>query len=227
MIILHQNETSPFCDKVRRVLRYKQRAYEIHEVPVHETFVRLGSINPVGKVPVLEHAGNIVADSSDICRYLNRVFPDPPIYPESPRDRALCHFLEDWADESLYFFEIWFRFALDDNAAEWSRRTSHSEPPLFRRVAERALPTLMRNLLRAQGLGRREPEQVLAEFTRHIGALAHWLDGDWLLGDRLSVADIAVYAQLACAADTGEGATVLADHAGVMAWMERVNAATV
>ena len=67
---------------------------------------------------------------------------------------------------------------------------------------------------------------MLEEFSRHIQALADWLEGDWLVGDRLSIADIAVYAQLACAADTGEGAAVLADHAGVMRWMERVNAAT-
>lgn len=226
MILLHQNETSPFCDKIRRVLHYKRRAFEIHEVPVHETLVRLGSISPVGKVPVLEHAGNVIADSSDISRYLDGVFPDPSIYPESSRDRALCHMLEDWADESLYFFEIWFRFALGENASEWSRRTSHSEPPFLRRATERALPTLMRNLLKAQGLGRREPEQVLEDFARHVGALAAWLEGDWLVGDRLSIADIAVYAQLACTADTGEGAAVLADQTSVMTWMERVNAAT-
>jgi len=226
MIVLHQSQISPFCDKIRRVLHYKQRAYEVREVAIHETLGRLAGLNPVGKVPVIEHDANVIADSSDISRYLDRVFPDPPIFPEDPRDRALCHFLEDWADEGLYFFEIWFRFALPENASEWSRRSSRSEPPLLRRATERALPTLMRNLLKAQGLGRREPLDVLECFTRHIAALAGWLNGDWLVGDRLSIADIAVYAQLACAADTGEGAAVLADHEPVMAWMERVNAAT-
>jgi len=226
MIVLHQHETSPFCDKIRRALHHKKRAFETREVPLHETIVRVGSLSSVGKVPVIEHDGSIVADSSDIARYLEDVFPDPPLFPSDPRDRALCHVLEDWADESLYFFGVWFRYSLTHNAGEWSHRTSRSEPPLLRRATERALPTLMRNMLRAQGLGRKEPEQVLADFARHALAVADWLSGDWLVGDALSIADIAVYAQLASAMDTGEGAAVLAQHAPVLAWMERVNAST-
>ena len=95
MIVLHQNESSPFCDKVRRVLHFKKRAFECREVPLHETIVRVGAMNPVGKVPVIEHQGTAIADSSDIVRYLERVFPDPPLLPTNARDRALCHVLED------------------------------------------------------------------------------------------------------------------------------------
>ncbi len=227
MLVLHQFEVSPFCDKVRRVLHYKRRPYETREVPPTETLVRLRRLNPVGKVPVLEHDGTVVSDSSNIARYLDEVFPDPPIYPKSVRDRALCHFLEDWADESLYFFEMGLRFGVRENAPEWSRRASHSEPPLIRRATEAALPTLMRNVLKAQGIGRRDPEAVIEELERHLDALEVWLlEGAWLVGDRLSIADIASYSQLACAGETDEGASLLARHPGVLAWMERVNGAT-
>jgi glutathione S-transferase len=227
VLVLHQSEVSPFCDKVRRILHYKRRHYETHEVPPTETLVRLRRLNPVGKVPVLEHGANVISDSSEIARYLDRTFPEPPIFPDEERDRALCHVFEDWADESLYFFEVFFRFGLPENADEWSRRTSHSEPPLIRRATEAALPTLMRNLLRAQGLGRRSPGQILEEFERHLRAIDVLLGGhDWLFGGRLSIADIAAYSQLACAGETAEGAAILADHLRLMAWMERVNGAT-
>ena len=227
-VILHQFEVSPFCDKIRRVLHYKRKRYETHEVPPTETLVRLRRLNPTGKVPILEHRDAIVTDSSEIARYLDINFPNPPIYPEDARERALCHIIEDWADESLYFFELWFRFGLRENADEWSRRSSESEPPgLLRRATQRAIPTLMRNVLRAQGLGRKHPTEVLDEFDRHLTSVASWLDeNEWLVGDRLSIADIAVYAQLACAGDTGEGSALLAGHPRVLAWMERVNAAT-
>ena len=203
MIVLHQNESSPFCDKIRRVIQYKHRACELREVPLHETVATLGGLSPAGKVPVIEHAGNVVADSSEIARYLEARFPEPPLFPASARDRALCHVLEDWADESLYFFQMWLRFAVRENASDWSRRSSRSEPPLLRLAAERALPTLMRNALRAQGLGRCRPEHVLDELDRHVAAIAAWLGDEWLVGEHLTIADVAVYAQLACAVDTG------------------------
>jgi glutathione S-transferase len=227
VLTLHQFEVSPFCDKVRRVLHYKRKAFDTREVPPTETLVRLRRLNPVGKVPVLEHGEKIVSDSSEIARYLDETFPDPPIYPEGVRERALCHLLEDWADESLYFFELWFRFGLPENADEWSRRTTKSEPPLLRQATERALPTLMRNLLRAQGLGRKSDHAVLNDFERHIGALESWLGvDDWLVGKRLSIADIAAYSQLACAGETSQGAEVLGGYPRLLSWMERVNGAT-
>jgi glutathione S-transferase len=226
VLVLHQFEHSPFCDKVRRLLHYKRRAYETREVPPTETLVGLRRLNPVGKVPVLEHDGTIVADSSEIARYLERVFPDPPIFPADPRERALCHLLEDWADESLYFYELWLRFALRENAGEWSQRISQSEPPLIRRATERALPTLMRNLLKAQGLGRKAPEAVLDDLDRHLESLDAWIQGDWLIGSQLTVADVAAYAQLACVGETADGAALLALRPRVLAWMERVNGAT-
>ncbi len=227
MLVLHQFEISPFCDKVRRVLNYKRRPYETREVPPTETLVRLRRLNPIGKVPVLEHGSEVIADSSDIARYLDRVFPEPPIYPNTARERALAHFLEDWADESLYFFELWLRFGVQENAGEWSRRASHSEPPLIRRATERALPTLMRNVLRGQGLGRQPAERVFAELERHLRAIEDWLgENEWMVGDRLCIADIAIYSQLAYAAETGEGASALARHPKLLVWMERVNGAT-
>jgi glutathione S-transferase len=227
VLVLHQFELSPFCDKIRRVLHHKRRPYETREVPPTETLVRLRRLSSIGKVPVLEHDGYVVADSSEIVRYLDRAFPDPPIFPDDPRERALAHIIEDWADESLYFFELWLRFGVRENADEWSRRASHSEPPLIRRATEAALPTVMRNVLRAQGLGRRPAEQVIAELERHLDAIETWLgEREWLVGGRLSVADVAAYSQLACAGETDEGASVLAKHTPVLAWMERVNGAT-
>lgn len=222
MIVLHQIEISPFCEKVRRLLSFKRRAYETREVPPTDS-LRGGTV----RVPWIEHDGVVVSDSSQIARYLEEVFPEPSLWPEDPRDRALCHLLEDWADESLYFYELYFRFGLRSNAPEFSRRSSQSEPPLLRRATERAMPAFMRNVLRAQGIGRKDPARVIDDFSGLLGSLAELMgEGEWLIGDRLTLADIAVYAQLSCACDTGEGATRLADHPSMMRWMERVNAST-
>ena len=51
-------------------------------------------------------------------------------------------------------------------------------------------------------------------------------DGQWLVGSALTLADIAVFAQLFCIRGSDEGARVVAALPRVAAWMERVDAAT-
>ena len=80
MIRLHQFATSPFCDKIRRVLHVKGEPYEVVEVPVSET-PSVRKLNPKGKLPVLEHDGRVVADSTDIAHYLEEAFPEPALVP--------------------------------------------------------------------------------------------------------------------------------------------------
>lgn len=225
-------EASPYCDKVRRMLHLKRRPYEVREIPPGDTLGRLRRLNPVGRepggrVPVLEDGELTLSGSTAIARHLDARFPDPPLFPEEARDAALCALLEDWADESLNFYELFFRFGLPENASEWSRRTSEADPPLLREATRRTLSSVMRRTLRSQGLGQRPPEEVVGEFARLLGALAGLLgERDWLVGERLSLADIAVYAQISGACDTGEGSAILADHRTLMRWMERVNALT-
>lgn len=44
--------------------------------------------HPFGKVPVLEHDGMRILETSAIARYLNDVLPGPSLIPATPKDRA-------------------------------------------------------------------------------------------------------------------------------------------
>lgn len=44
--------------------------------------------HPFGKVPVLDHDGTRILETSAIARYLNDVLPGKPLVPATPRDRA-------------------------------------------------------------------------------------------------------------------------------------------
>ena len=101
MLRLYQFEISPFCDKIRRALHWKGLEYEIREVSLLESITRMRGLSPMGKLPCLEHDGRPIPDSSVICDYLERVFPDPPLYPEDPYDRARALFLEEYADTKM------------------------------------------------------------------------------------------------------------------------------
>ena len=227
MITLHQFEISPFCDKIRRVLHWKRQPYEIREVLLSKAFTSVRKVNRIGKLPCLEIDGRFVADSTDIAHLLEERFPDPPLLPKDPKQRALCHVLEDWADESLYFYEMRLRFGIRHNAEKWIPILAAHDPPWMKRVAGFAVPFLMRRTLSAQGLGRKPDAMVVADLERHLAALGALLAGsEWLVGDALTLADIAVFAQLYCVRGAREGAERIEASRPLAEWMERVDRAT-
>jgi len=227
MITLYQFEASPFCDKVRRVLHWKKQPYEVHEVSLWQALTQVRRLNPVGKLPCLEHDGRFLADSSDIALYLEERFPTPPLLPEDPAQRALCHVFEDWADESLYFYEMRLRFGIKENARRWLPALAAHDAAPFRALARRILPRIFAAQLRHQGIGRKSTAAVLADLDRHVAAVASLLDrGDFLVGDALTLADISVFAQLFCIRSANEGAAAIEKAPGVVRWMGRVDEAT-
>jgi glutathione S-transferase len=58
-------------------------------------------MSPLGKIPVLQHDDFAISDSSVICRYLERVFPQAPIYPADPKLEARALWVEEYADTTV------------------------------------------------------------------------------------------------------------------------------
>lgn len=228
MITLYQYEISPFCDKVRRVLHAKGVEYRVENITIRQTLQgHLKTLSPAAKLPVLEIEGERLTDSTDICWFLEARFPQPRLIPVDPREQAQMHFFEDWADESLYFQEMYFRFVLPHNAERWVPEASRYDSAVVRYLAKFALPKAMEKITNTQGVGRKGAVAVKQDFARHCDMLNQWLaDGDWLVGASLTLADISVYAQLACLAGTSEGADAMRGYEALRHWMARVAAAT-
>ncbi len=227
MLTLYQFEVSPFCDKARRVLHWKRQPYEVHEVTLWQALTQVRRLNPAGKLPCLEHDGRLIADSSEIALYLEERFPTPPLLPADPQQRALCHVLEDWADESLYFYEMQLRFGTKENAKRWLPVLAAHDAAPFRALAKFILPRTLGAQLRGQGIGRKPIATVLADLERHVRAVATLLDGrDFLVGDALTLADISVFAQLFCIRGSSEGAVAIEKEPSVVRWMNRIDEAT-
>ncbi|MFT3765025.1 MAG: glutathione S-transferase family protein [Minicystis sp.] len=227
MIVLYQFEISPFCDKIRRILNHKKVPYRTEEIPLLGTMTTLRRINPIGKVPCIDDGGHLVADSSDIARYLEEKYPSPALYPSSPKDRALCHVLEDWADESLYFYEVRMRLTFPNNRDRTFARLTAREPAAVQKLAPLVLPLVMRHTAEQQGIGRKPEAMVVSEAARHCDAIAELLgESSFLIGDALTIADISVFAQLDCIRGTDEGGPMIAARPALSAWMDRVDQAT-
>lgn len=183
---------SPFCMKVRAVLEHKGLPYR--RLPALSHLLELQRRSAVGKVPALDLDGELHVDSTDIVHELERRFPSPAVLPRAPRDRAQCHVLEEYADEALYFFGLYYHWHEPQGRAQ-ARRFFHKT--LLGRVAFPVYLQRVESQLRGQGVGRKEPAHVRRDLARNLDALEGMLDGrDYLLGEGPYLCDLAVASQL-------------------------------
>lgn len=101
---------SPYVRKVLVCMELKGLDYEVDPITPffgNDEFERL---SPLRRIPVLIEEGLVLTDSSVIAEYLEERFPDPPLMPMEPKDRARARWLEEYADSRLGDVFIWGLF---------------------------------------------------------------------------------------------------------------------
>ena len=93
MITLYDADRCPYCARVRIVLAEKGIEYETVEIDLDDRPAWIYEKNPLGRVPVLEEDTFVLAESAVIDEYLDDRYPDPPLWPADPADRALGRLL--------------------------------------------------------------------------------------------------------------------------------------
>ncbi len=148
-------------------------------------------INPLGQVPVLVHDGRVVTESTVINEYLDEVFPQIPLEPADPYERARMRIWTKFVDE-------YFCPALTVIGAHGARAYARRIP---KDELERVLARIPLKEVRdkwATIAGDSYSEAELGEARRKLGvcvermesALAH---SPWLAGATYSLADIDVF----------------------------------
>ena len=148
MLDLYHNNISVCAQKVRIVLaekdvpwtnRHLSLAKGEHLTPAFK------ALNPRGVVPVIVHDGHTIVESSVICSYLDEVFPDPPLSPRNPVDRALMRLWCKLPDDILHMacatvsFAISFGQQLKAQAGAGLEERLMKMPDPARRDRQRAL----------------------------------------------------------------------------------------
>ncbi|KAJ4830464.1 hypothetical protein Tsubulata_025388 [Turnera subulata] len=108
---------SPFVYRVIWALKIKGIPYEFaKEDPTIKSPVLL-KYNPVHKkIPVLVHGEKPLCESMIIVEYINNVWPQNPLLPNDPYDRALARFWAKFADDKGA--SVWKMFSSTDEALE-------------------------------------------------------------------------------------------------------------
>jgi glutathione S-transferase len=101
--IVHGGSFSPFVRKVCIALAEKSLDFEMKAMNPFPRTPELLALSPLGKMPVLEDSDQnfTIPDSSVICAYLERLRPEPRLYPDDPKELARALWLEEYADTKL------------------------------------------------------------------------------------------------------------------------------
>ena len=212
---------SPFCLKVRAILDHKRIPYQRLN-GLGKPILDLRRRGKIGKVPAVYIDDQLVCDSTDIAYQLERRVPEPSILPAGPRDRALCHAIEEWADESLYFVGLYFQWI--DPAGLAMVPQAFGRGPMGK-VAMQVYLRRIRRQVRGQGTGRKPDAHVRADLERHLDAACGLVaPGPYLLGARPALCDFALMSQLVYLSRTPAGAPRVEERAPLTAYLAAMKA---
>ncbi len=104
-LILHHFATSPFSEKIRLVLGYKQLAWKsVHIPPIMPKPDVQALTGGYRRTPLLQVGADIYCDTALICDRLEHEQPLPSLYP--PQHKGLARILAQWADTSLFWAAV-------------------------------------------------------------------------------------------------------------------------
>ncbi|MBW4553317.1 MAG: glutathione S-transferase family protein [Aphanocapsa sp. GSE-SYN-MK-11-07L] len=92
----------PFAHRSRLTLLEKQVPFKLIEIDLQNKPANFQEISPYGKVPVLKHGEHRVWESAIVNEYLEETFPEPPLLPKNPIQRAQARIWINFADTRLF-----------------------------------------------------------------------------------------------------------------------------
>jgi glutathione S-transferase len=195
--VLWQIDISHYAEKARWALDYKEVDH-VRRSPLPGTHIPIALFLTRGAqptIPVLQMDGRASGDSTAIIAALDAKHLDRPLYPSKPDERSRALELEDWFDENLGphtrllpFYEL------------------IQEPKMFGEVAAENVPGPLAKVKPVVGAygriytslrwganksedAQRARDGIVAAFDKLESELEKG-DGEFLVGDRLSVADV-------------------------------------
>jgi glutathione S-transferase len=211
-IILHHYAASPFSEKVRLVLGYKNLSWKSVTVPAIMPKPDVQALTGgYRKTPFLQIGSDVYCDSALMCDVLEHIQPEPTLYPES--HKGLARVLAQWADTTLFWAAM--AYNLQPKGA-LSMFDSLDTAKAF--GADRGAMSV--------GMYRLKPADAAAAYRSYLRRISNMLDGNaFLMGNTPCVADFSAYHPLWF---TRVCVPVMADildaTPNVLQWMDRMAA---
>ncbi|MBA3592437.1 MAG: glutathione S-transferase family protein [Polaromonas sp.] len=213
-LILHHYPASPFSEKVRLILGYKQLAWKSVVIPSlmpkPDVVALTGGYR---KTPFMQIGADIYCDSALICDVLEHLQPTPALYPEP--GKGMARTLAQWADETLF----WTAMAHNLGPKGAAHMFAGAPPEAAKAFSED------RKAMRI-GVPRIRPQDAAAAYKSYLRRLSDMLDKQpFLLGQVPCIADFSAYHPLwFTRVRTPVVADILQLTPAVLDWMDRMAA---
>ena len=213
-LVLHHYPTSPFSEKVRLVLGMKGMRWRSVMVPVMlpkpDVVALTGGYR---RTPFMQIGADIYCDSALMCRVIDRIAPEPPLYPESTH--GLAAIVAQWADQSFFWTAVPFTM----QPAGVAHLFAGMPPEAVKAFgADRAAMS--------PGFRRAPLHDLAAHFHDYLGRLEHLLADDrpFLLGALPSIADFSAAQSIWFVRRAPPVAAHLEGYRRIDVWYARVTA---
>jgi glutathione S-transferase len=190
-------QRSTYVNIVRLVLTHKGVPFAFRDLEPDMGSASHMALHPFGRVPILEHDGFRIYETSAIVGYLDEAFPTPALQPTRIRERAR---MQQWISAvNAYYYPYMIYHVVHERLV-----FPDLGIPADEKVVAHALPRVQRGL-----------ELIDKE-------LAH--GGEFLLGAQLTLADFFLLPSVHAFSLTGEGQAMLPKYRAVVAWSTRMEA---
>jgi glutathione S-transferase len=207
-LILHHYDTSPFSEKIKKILAYKGIAWRAVEQP---TIMPKPKLVPLTggyrRIPVLQIGADVYCDTQLIARTIERLHPQPSIYP--PGTEGTCQVWNLWADRLFFWTTTSILFAL----------IGEHVPKEFIEDRSKMLPG--RSFADIPKMAPHAKEQCRG-FAQLLAT--QFADGrPFMLGEQFSLADAACYHPVWFLRNFPPAAVIFDEFPRLIEWAERVN----
>jgi len=217
-LILHHYPSSPFSEKIRLILGYKQLAWRSVIVPSilpkPDVMALTGGYR---KTPFLQIGSHIYCDTALICDVLEQLQPRPTLYP--PAHKGLARVVAQWADERLFWTAMSHNFHPRGAAQVFGGGAPEHWGPIAKAFSED------RGRMKT-AIPRTPVPDATAAYRSYLRRLSSMLeDQPYLLGDAPCLADFAAYHPLwFTRTQASVMAGILEATPAVSAWLDRLAA---
>jgi glutathione S-transferase len=183
---------------VEAMLRYKDIPYKRTDLvtDMHKPVLRMLGF-PKNTVPAIKIDGVKVQGSRQIARELDRVHPEPPLFPADPEKRAAVEEAERWGDEEFQHpvrqIALW---SIRESGAPIRSYLEGSKLGMPVGMAARIAPPIIAFHARLNEATEENVRADLVELGGMLQQVDDWIAAGMLAGEQLNAADFQIAASL-------------------------------